>query len=130
MNASIYLNSIYYFLFLPTKSTAAGKIAKQPPTMDKIPAAIYPPPSVHALIVSSDHSLAAPNAGSVKNTKIPPATNAQTATKFKTPANFSKALTLSKGKNYAHKKRWRSSTILFCNLITSTKMLCAYLKYF
>ena len=51
------------------------------------------------------------NAPTVKNNKTPATTNAQTATRFKTPANLSSALTFNNGRMTPNNKMTKATTI-------------------
>ena len=78
-------------------AAAAGKMAKAPATIAIMPPITQPAP-ILKLSGISESELAAQNVGATKNMKMPPKTKQTRATRFKMPANFSKALIFKSGK--------------------------------
>ena len=98
--ALIVNNEIDYFFFAK-KAAAAGKMAKAPATIARMPPMTQPAPIETPSVLL--HSFALANDGMTMNMKMPPKTKQTNATMSKMPENFSKALIFKSGKTTPHK---------------------------
>ena len=97
-----HLNLFFCLAYFLTKFAIVGNAAKTPPAIAKIAAIIQPAPSDQLSWLP--HSFAPANVGRVKNNKTPATTNKPIETRFKTPENLSKALTLKIGRTTPNSK--------------------------